>query len=845
MRPRLSYLAILLAVTAVYLGAAKLGLMLAFWEAEQVSPVWPPTGIALAAILLLGYRVWPAIALGAFLANATANEPVGTAGLIAAGNTLEAVTGAWLLRRFVAFNPSLDRVKDVLGLALFGAGVGTIVSASIGVASLCLSDLQLWAHFGKLWRVWWLGDAVGALVAAPPLLTWASWRGSRWRPERVLEMIALLLVATAVSLVVFDGWFPSIATDHPLEFAVFPVVIWAALRFGPSGAAVVALLFSSLAVWGAAHHYGPFTARPVHEGLVLLQIFLGMVAVTGLVLAAAMRERDTAERRRAAIYAVTQVLTESAPVPEAASHILRTVCESLDWDVGNFWRLDGSVPRLRCVASWGKSIAGLAPFQGISCQKLFTPGEGLPGRVFSSGQPAWIADVQRDLNFPRALFAAQAGLHGAFGFPVRLGDDVVGVVEFFSREVRAPSPDLLRLMSTLGDQIGVYIQRKQAEEALIEADRRKDRFLAMLAHELRNPLAPIRNAVQILRLIGTKNGELDWACGVVDRQSLHLSRLVDDLLDVSRIRSGKVQIHREPLDLAQLVRTTAEDRRATLEQAGLQLSVLVPGAPVWVAGDATRLAQALNNLLDNASKFQDGGTHIAVRLEVDSSRAQAVLAVRDQGIGIEPALLPQLFDTFAQLDRSLDRSRGGLGLGLSLVRGLVELHGGTVQAASDGPGKGAEFTIRLPLKTEAPTLSSQAPGALPAAERPLRILVVEDNHDAAESLRILLQLLGHEATVATTGPEGVRLARDAQADVVICDIGLPGLDGYGVARALRHDPATAKALLIALTGYGQDEDRERSRRSGFDHHLVKPVHPLEIQKLLVERTPTPMAALPS
>jgi signal transduction histidine kinase len=373
--------------------------------------------------------------------------------------------------------------------------------------------------------------------------------------------------------------------------------------------------------------------------------------------------------------------------------------------------------------------------------------------------------------------------------------------------------------------------RSQQEE-LLRVSRAKDDFLGMLAHELRNPLGPILNGLHILRLSANNRQALEQARAVMERQLRHLSRLVDELLDMSRYTRGRVELQLERLDLARLVRTTAEDYRPTLERAGLTLDVEVAGGPAWVTGDATRLPQALNNLLENAAKFTDRGGRVVVRLTVGADRREAVLSVRDTGIGIEPEMMPRLFDVFAQADRSLDRTRGGLGLGLSIVKRLVELHGGEVAAASAGAGRGAEFTIRLPLVAEPPALVAVPTAAAPPGER-LRVLVVEDNRDAAESLRMLLELLGNEVSVAHTGPDGVRLAHEWQPDVVLCDIGLPGgLDGFGVATELRQDPATAKARLIAITGYGSDKDRERARRAGFDYHLTKPADPAALQQLL-------------
>jgi PAS domain S-box-containing protein len=364
-----------------------------------------------------------------------------------------------------------------------------------------------------------------------------------------------------------------------------------------------------------------------------------------------------------------------------------------------------------------------------------------------------------------------------------------------------------------------------------ETDRRKDEWLGMLAHELRGPLSPVSNAVQVLTLHGLADPELRQASDVIARQTRHLAHIVDGLLEVTRLLRGEIRLRKERLDLARLVRTVAEDHRPGLEGAGLTLELGLPETPVWVSGDATRLSQVVGNLLDNAVRFKDGGDRVEVSLRADPGHAQAMLVVRDRGMGIEPQLLPVLFDVFAQADKSLNRQRGGLGLGLALVRGLVQLHGGEVRAASAGPGRGAEFTVLLPLEGE-PAALTEVPGAPRPSGRQLRILVVEDNRDAADSLQLLLTLLGHDVRVAYTGPDGVRAAAAWAPEVIISDIGLPGLDGYAVAGEVRRNPATAKARLIAVTGYGAEDDRRRALASGFDFHLTKPADPAELQRLL-------------
>jgi signal transduction histidine kinase len=394
--------------------------------------------------------------------------------------------------------------------------------------------------------------------------------------------------------------------------------------------------------------------------------------------------------------------------------------------------------------------------------------------------------------------------------------------------------DKAQILDLLLDALDESARARERERQAREAGRRKDQFLAVLAHELRNPLAALVTALHVAHQGGADARAREQALDTAERQARHLGRLVDDLLDAARLAVGRVQLRRQRLDLARLVRLAAGDRRAGLEQAGLSLAVTTPEVPVWVNGDETRLAQIVHNLLDNAAKYTPAGGQVAVRLATDGGRREAALSVRDTGSGIEAELLPRLFEAFAQADLSLDRSKGGLGLGLAVVRGLAELHGGRVEAASAGRGRGAEFTVRLPVEAEPPALSAPPAPAAPAGAR-LRVLVIEDNKDAADSLCMFLGLLGHETRCAYTGPAGVAAAVEFRPDVVISDIGLPGLDGYGVARQLRHHPATSRARLLAVTGYGSDEDRRRSREAGFDLHLTKPVPPEALVDVLRRR----------
>jgi PAS domain S-box-containing protein len=376
--------------------------------------------------------------------------------------------------------------------------------------------------------------------------------------------------------------------------------------------------------------------------------------------------------------------------------------------------------------------------------------------------------------------------------------------------------------------------RRRAEEEvraanarLLEADRRKDEFLGMLSHELRNPLAPIRNSIYVLEHTDPDGEQGRRARAVIQRQAEHLTRLVDDLLDVTRIARGKIELRRERADLASIVRRTVEDQRSVVTGRGVRLVTGVPDEVVWASVDSTRISQVVGNLLQNAAKFTPRGGSVAVSLR--AARGAAELRVSDTGVGIEQGLLEHVFEPFVQGERSLARTQGGLGLGLALVKGITELHGGTVSAESRGSGKGAEIVVRLPLA--APESRRDAPAAnVPGPAKGRRVLVVDDNRDAAESLAELVELFGHTAEVAYDGPSAIAKARASLPEVVLCDIGLPGMNGYDIAKALRADGGDVQ--LIAVSGYAQPEDLDRAADAGFDGHVAKPPDPAQIERLL-------------
>jgi PAS domain S-box-containing protein len=377
--------------------------------------------------------------------------------------------------------------------------------------------------------------------------------------------------------------------------------------------------------------------------------------------------------------------------------------------------------------------------------------------------------------------------------------------------------------------------RRQAEEALKEVNQRKDEFLAMLAHELRNPLAPIRNAAQLLNVHSPGRPEIEWARAVIERQTKHLVRLVDDLLDVSRMVRGQITLQKKKVDLTEIVQTAVETSRPLIRLRKHHLSVHLPDQPVRLDADLTRIAQVISNLLNNAAKYTDDGGQI--RLEAALDAGCVAIRVRDTGLGIAPGLLPHVFDLFTQADRTLDRAEGGLGIGLTLVKRLVEMHGGRVEARSEGLGRGAEFIVWLPV------LDAQHEGAAEAAApraaatnndsaQSLRILIVDDNVDAADSIAMLLGMEGHQTRTVNTARAALLAVPDFEPDVVLLDIGLPEMDGYEVARRLRAQNGRHEMRLVAVTGYGQPGDRRRSQAAGFDEHLVKPVEPALLNELL-------------
>ena len=768
--------ALLAALAALYVLAGKLGLHFAFVHASATA-VWPPTGIALAAFLLFGPRVWPAVAVGAFLVNVTTAGSVATSLGVAAGNTLEGLLSAWLVNRFAHGRYAFERAQDIFAFVV-AVVPGALVSATMGVASLALGGYALWAGLGPIWATWWLGDITGALIVAPPLLLWADRRSSLLLRHPV-EAACLLLSIALGGCAVFGGLSP-LGPGHPLAILCLPPLVWAAFRFGRRAAATAILLLSGIALYGTVKGFGPFAVAPA-DSLLMLQTFLATMAVMTLTMAALVWVRD---RESALLQTINDRIPVMISVYEPNTKVLRLNQE--------FKRLTG----------WATAEARQVD---LMAQSYPDPAYRAKIRAYMDTLPDGWHDVDMTTKDGRVIATSWTN--------VRLADDTrVGI----GLDVR--------------ERKRVEGERERARVEAEAASRTKDEFFAMLGHELRNPLSVITSALHIVEVTGPLDERNEKARQIIVRQVAILVRLVDDLLDVTRLTTGKIVLSPSPVNLG-----AAAQRAVTAVAAGAPSRHITCHAldDLWIEADETRLEQILLNLLHNAVKFTpaDGRVMVAVMGE----GPDAVLRVEDTGAGIPADLLPRIFELFVQGDTSLHRTRAGLGIGLTLVKRLVDLHKGRIDVTSAGPGRGSAFTVRFPRIEPAASPPASKPAPTPTrAHR--RILIIEDNTDARQMLRHLLELSGDEVHEAEDGVRGLEQALVLHLDAVVIDLGLPGLDGYQVAQRIRA-ANRRDMVLIAVTGYGQREDRLRSSAAGFDAHFTKPVDPTALDALLRRHPP--------
>ena len=518
-------------------------------------------------------------------------------------------------------------------------------------------------------------------------------------------------------------------------------------------------------------------------------------------------EREALARSEAARAAAEDAIHRADYLSEATQLLSR----SLDTDHTIRSLLDVAVPMLG-----DRAVVALSDGDGATVTGSQASSGGGADSLPAGARHA----LQRALHEQR-LQQWHQGDEAAAICPLSVGRRALGALVLLGRRGQFDGARLA-LVREVADRASIAMENARLYSAVQEADRRKNEFLAMLAHELRNPLAPIRNAVHIMQSADVPAATLTWARDVISRQADHMSRLIDDLLDVSRIVQGKVAVKPEKLVLATVIERSAESSMPKLDARKQRLVKELPAEPVELEGDSVRLAQVLSNLINNASKFSPAGSRIQLRATFE--QGQVEIRIKDEGAGIDPAFLPRIFDLFAQGDQSLDRAQGGLGIGLTLVKHMVQLHGGTVQAHSEGMGRGTEVRVTLPGRIAAPqpvARTEPRKAAVPASA-PSRILVVDDLMASAETLMTLLEMEGFEVKVANEGHSALKIAQDFRPDVVLLDIGLPGMNGFEVAHQLRSQPASRDALLIALTGYGEAESRTRSAQAGFDFHMVKP-----------------------
>jgi PAS domain S-box-containing protein len=798
----------------LFIGAYVLFSGFAKWVAilpDTGISVWPPAGLFLATLILTDRRSWWWWVLGALAAELLANALWFRNGLVVAvvlnaGNALCAVAGAWLVQRFSRAPVRLETLREVLCLIVLGAVVAPVLAATVGAATLAWSEGQ---PFAKAWMLWWSGDAAGVLLVAPLLLVGLqSWKErARLSGARVVEAALLALALLAVAAFSLGG-------RLPLAYIVMPPLLWAAIRFEFRGALVALVLLALMSAVFNGAGAGPFAitqASSPRQQQLTLQLFLAVSALSALVVAAIARQQ------RMTLQALT------AANEQLEDNVARRTTE-LHKSEQRFGALTDSLP----LIVWAHDAQGKLEFVNPAYERFFgvteaqVLGEGWQPLLHPDDAAAYVGAYEA-AHRERREFKATARARRADGAWRYVASH--GVPRF------SETGDFVGMIGSSPDVTG----RVEHEQALASDSQRKDDFLAMLAHELRNPLAPIRNASRLLAVAASNDAVVARASAIIDRQSAQLSRLVDDLLDVSRVANGKVLLQRAVHDVADIVRAGVECVRAQADDKQQQLELHLPAAgALLVDGDAARLTQVVGNVVGNAVKYTSEGGHIDVTLRAAPDTDDALeIVVADDGPGIDASLLPQVFDLFVQGQTSIVRAGGGLGIGLAMVRQLVELHGGSVAAHSDGAGRGARFTICLPTAVPLAHDKSSAPKAPAAAQtQRRRVLIVDDNADAADSLAMVLRLDGHEVTVCADGASGLAMAREQVFDAVLLDIGLPVVNGYEVARSLRAGGASRAARLIAVTGYGQPEDRARTASAGFDAHCVKPVDLAELTELV-------------
>jgi PAS domain S-box-containing protein len=664
-------------IAIVYFAAAELGLSLASAH-TNVTPVWPPTGIAIASLLIFGWRVWPAILIGALAANLRTHVPIPTAFGIAFGNTLEGLLAIFLLNRSGRWRQSLKSVADVLWFVLCAVVLAPMVSATIGDLSLCLGGAAQWNKFADLWITWWLGDGFGALILAPFLLAWSS--GEKMSRRFVPEMTALLLMLFAVAMIIFGGWFPGPVKTYPLAYLCLPFLLWAALRFEQRVITSGIVLLAGVAVWGATKGYGPFIQKNPNVSLLLLLAFIGASTLMTLLVFAVISERKEVEGEKNKL--ANELGVHRRRVEDIVAHVPGVVWEA--WGDPN-----AATQRIGFVSGYVEKMLGYSEEEWLSTPNF------------------WLSIVHPDDKELAALeaaekFASGAGGTSRFRWLHKDGHEIwveaksIVVCDENGQPVgmRGLTMDITAAVRAENERAQLLQRESEARAQAEETSRLKDEFLATVSHELRTPLNAVVGWSRLLRSGQLDQDGLSHALEVIERNAGVQRQIIEDLLDVSRIIAGKMKVNSRPVDLLLVIHAAIDVVRPAAEAKELRLRTHIHAPGLMVKGDADRLQQVAWNLLANAVKFTPRGGEIDIFL--GKSHALAEIRIEDSGPGIPADFLPRIFDRFTQADGSSTRKHGGLGLGMAIVRHLVELHGGTVTAGNRDEQGGAVITIHLP-----------------------------------------------------------------------------------------------------------------------------------------------------
>jgi len=665
-----------LLIAVVYFAAAELGLSLASVH-ENVTPVWPPTGIAIASLLIFGLRVWPGVFLGALAANLLTSIPLASTFGIAIGNTLEAIVAWSLLKRSKGWRKSFESVGDVLTFVVYAAVLAPLVSATIGGLSVCFGDPSQWTRFWSLWLTWWMGDGFGALIVSPLLLSWSMSRSVD--REDTAEIAGLFVLLLIVVLIIFAGWFPGPVKTYPLAYLCLPCLLWAALRFDQRIVTAAILLMAGVAVWGAKHGYGPFVQPSRNVTLLLLTSFVGLSSLMTLLVAAVTTERQKAE-------------AEKWKLGSELEHHRRRVEDIVEHVPGVVWEAwgkpDAANQRIDFVSNHVETMLGYSKEEWLST----------PNFWLTIVHPD---DKDRAAAEAAAIFASGKGGTSRFrwmhkdGHEIWVeGQSIVVCDETGPVGMRGVTMDITAAVEAEIERAELLERESQARQQAEEASRLKEEFLATVSHELRTPLNAVVGWSRLLN-----SGQLDpdgarHAVEVIERNAASQRQIIEDLLDVSRIVAGKLRISTQPVDLLLIIHAAIDAVQPAAEAKEIKIATHVADPDAIVRADNERLQQVFWNLLANAVKFTPAGGTIDVYLERNGSLAE--IRIEDSGPGIPQEFLPRIFERFSQADGSSTRKHGGLGLGLAIVRHLVELHGGTVSAANR-EGGGAVLTVKLPV----------------------------------------------------------------------------------------------------------------------------------------------------